>query len=1187
MKKTSSPSGNSNATKKFSSLNLNFVHKPNGRPGQNGRMLLGTVKKGVVKKAPPPAAPKPLNLPSQKKENAGYDPKIALVPSGSAGWNDAPPNGQPSADERTASAPMPMSNTAPATPTPSNSAPPPQETPPSSGSPAKSVAWGGRGMQKPDPTTPPAPPPQVPPPARPVADPLSSRFMNINPAGMERWSSQSQNRLRPKPAGEQWPTLAPEEADKLISGAPNTLRPSNNGGLLETVNTDRDDAWADVDDEMTYDDAENLFDDAATKDGAAQDTVQETMSPEQAHAIQVMKMEAKLEAEERKQEEQKREQERHLLEEAQAAAAASKAARIQEEKEQMQEQLRQQQAQQEPEPEPVTAAPAPEPVKDLKTNMDSAAMSARERRQREEEERQAQQKARADAALKRLEDMKREREKRETDEKAALLEKQKQDEAERWRHREVLKNEEHKEPNKWQQKNQWNVPERVESDNWRGGDAAGDRPAFAPVGIMQRDTTQSRRKLWVPENSDKAARAGDEQRTGGKAAGERADRERQPKFLEKKFGSDDGRNWRERATAEKEKEKEKERDDKKKRDSDKKKDRDAKKNQPAKGEKKGDAKAGSKEDKSQGNKKDTAMQLPAPKPKEDDDSTEKASGEPSETVPKGEKNPDGSWSYNKLRKYCEGNGLKKWCESQNITVKMNDKDDLLAKHKLWAQARDKGEIPAKEPKKTRRGGGNKKENEKKKNEDAAPAEDTTTKDKSGRKERGGRKNRKEEPTTKPAKPKDEKAETKKEEPKAEPKPDEPAKGLTLDDTRGLQDIHGGLKVGSDGGFAVVEAHEMVEDDSGFTTEVGKKEKKEKAKAEAAEQEKARRKEAAKAKQQEKEAKARAEAKAKADAKNDADVKSSAPNAPTSPQDPMAIPSFIPESARAAADAKPAWTKPSEPLNAPNFNTVMIEQKFDINRGFGVPAPGPHPGGSARAAPGAERSKPSADPWSNPSAVPVGGFGNQSTIPFDNGFGNGFANSGFNSGLGLHTLNSGNAQFTALPTFNQGLFGNAFAATSVDAGWGAPSTSAPPFTPGKELDPTAPTVANPNAEWSGANQKPVGNPVAGANTNGKADGKGGDKQNRKSRGGKGRTGKDNKAAKDHNNAKGKGKGGESDKTNRGGNRQNRGGKNQSNGSKPDKGSASVEASVPAKNGNRRGGHHANKKANDGKTTSDKN
>lgn len=147
MKKTSSPSGNSNATKKFSSLNLNFVHKPNGRPGtlppqsclfpqrkptlvvslsspalrvlllcgypaspaarcykasevylsagQNGRMLLGTVKKGVVKKAPPPAAPKPLNLPSQKKENAGYDPKIALVPSGSAGWNDAPPNGQP------------------------------------------------------------------------------------------------------------------------------------------------------------------------------------------------------------------------------------------------------------------------------------------------------------------------------------------------------------------------------------------------------------------------------------------------------------------------------------------------------------------------------------------------------------------------------------------------------------------------------------------------------------------------------------------------------------------------------------------------------------------------------------------------------------------------------------------------------------------------------------------------------------------------------------------------------------------------------------------------------------------------------------------------------------------------------------------------------------------------------------
>merc|ERR1712196_54369 len=176
---------------------------------------------------------------------------------------------------------------------------------------------------------------------------------------------------------------------------------------------------------------------------------------------------------------------------------------------------------------------------------------------------------------------------------------------------------------------------------------------------------------------------------------------------------------------------------------------------------------------------------------------------------------------------------------------------------------------------------------------------------------------------------DEKADTKKEEPKGEAKPDEPSKGLTLEDTQGgLQDIHGGLRVGSDGGYAVVEARETVEDDSGFTTEVGKKEKKEKAKAEAAEQEKARKKEAAKARQQEKEAKARADAKAKAEAKTGSEVK------PSSPKDPVGIPSFIPE---AAADAKPAWTKQAE-QPAPSFNTVMIEQKFDMNRGFDVPAP---------------------------------------------------------------------------------------------------------------------------------------------------------------------------------------------------------------------------------------------------------
>merc|ERR1712070_114705 len=137
-------------------------------------------------------------------------------------------------------------------------------------------------------------------------------------------------------------------------------------------------------------------------------------------------------------------------------------------------------------------------------------MAARERRQREEEERLAQQRAGAAARLKRLEDERAERLKREQEEKAAAAEQRKQEEADKWRHREVLKNEEHP----------------PEANKWRDNNDAGERQSFAPVGIMQRDSSQSRRTLWVP-NADKSARPGDDQRSGKPNNERSSDRERQ------------------------------------------------------------------------------------------------------------------------------------------------------------------------------------------------------------------------------------------------------------------------------------------------------------------------------------------------------------------------------------------------------------------------------------------------------------------------------------------------------------------------------------------------------------------------------------------------------------------------------------------------------------------------------------
>jgi hypothetical protein len=64
---------------------------PLARPG--GRVLvLGRGGRGKTAGPVRLNAPKPLSLPSLKKENRGFDPTVAVVPTGSAGW------GQPTGD---------------------------------------------------------------------------------------------------------------------------------------------------------------------------------------------------------------------------------------------------------------------------------------------------------------------------------------------------------------------------------------------------------------------------------------------------------------------------------------------------------------------------------------------------------------------------------------------------------------------------------------------------------------------------------------------------------------------------------------------------------------------------------------------------------------------------------------------------------------------------------------------------------------------------------------------------------------------------------------------------------------------------------------------------------------------------------------------------------------------------------
>eukprot|EP00657_Telonema_sp_P-1_P001009 TRINITY_DN1213_c0_g1_i1.p1 TRINITY_DN1213_c0_g1~~TRINITY_DN1213_c0_g1_i1.p1 ORF type:complete len:180 (+),score=60.31 TRINITY_DN1213_c0_g1_i1:179-718(+) len=135
--------------------------------------------------------------------------------------------------------------------------------------------------------------------------------------------------------------------------------------------------------------------------------------------------------------------------------------------------------------------------------------------------------------------------------------------------------------------------------------------------------------------------------------------------------------------------------------------------------------------------------LPAPLPKEAEESCEPSSDEPS-------KSPNASWSYNKLRQYCDRNGIKRWCEQQSIPIKANDKEDLLSKYKLWTHAKDKGEVVGEKTKRrqatSRRG---KKDDNSKDASNGAPAQEAE--DHQNRR-KGARKNRKDESHHKPASP---------------------------------------------------------------------------------------------------------------------------------------------------------------------------------------------------------------------------------------------------------------------------------------------------------------------------------------------------------------------------------------------------------------------------------------------------
>merc|ERR1712028_132164 len=184
---------------------------------------------------------------------------------------------------------------------------------------------------------------------------------------------------------EAWPTLAPKEEEAANAAESPTSNghsaPKESFALLESK--EGDDAWADVDDEMAYDDADNLFDDKKP-DSSKPHQEDRVLSAEEKRALQIAQME--IDERRREQEMQVQQMEERTREETEAAARRKEELKKEEEERE-----------------------AANNGQSVQEQFKEQALKARERRAREEEEANNDRKARADAKLQELEQKKAER----------------------------------------------------------------------------------------------------------------------------------------------------------------------------------------------------------------------------------------------------------------------------------------------------------------------------------------------------------------------------------------------------------------------------------------------------------------------------------------------------------------------------------------------------------------------------------------------------------------------------------------------------------------------------------------------------------------------------------------------------------------------------------------------------------